>query len=370
MATDGVDDVEADVGTRDRPSEPGTDRARPGQLSVWLFVLAGLVCVILVVGGTTRLTESGLSIVKWDPVTGVVPPLSNAAWQTEFDAYQATPEYRIINQGMTLGEFKRIFLWEYLHRLLGRVLGIAMAGPFFWFLAKRAIPRGYRWRLGGLVLLIGLQGAIGWWMVASGLVDRPDVAHKRLALHLVTALILLCALVWTAMDLGALAAKREPVAGRPKAWFWPFLVLLTMQITLGAFVAGLNAGHMYTTWPTMMGKWAPEPLTSLRPVWTNAIDNPATVQFLHRWLAMVVATFAVVVAIRLYRAGAVARAVALVAAVLLQVLLGVLTLLNSVPIPLGVAHQSGAVLLLLVTIVAGHWSMGGARRSQISPGDV
>ena len=338
-----------------------TDRARPGQLSVWLFVLAGLVCVILVVGGTTRLTESGLSITKWDPVTGVVPPLSNAAWQTEFDAYRATPEYQIVNQGMSLREFKAIFIWEYLHRLLGRVLGLAMALPFFWFLARRSIPRRYGWRLGGLVLLIGLQGAIGWWMVASGLVDRPDVAHKRLALHLVTALILLCALVWTALDFRALAAKRTPVAGRPKRWFWPFLVLLTTQITLGAFVAGLNAGHIYTTWPKMQGHWAPDALTSLRPVWTNAIDNPAAVQFLHRWLAMVVAVFAIVVAIGLHRAGAGLRAVALEVAVVVQVLLGIFTLLHSVPIPLGVAHQFGAVLLLLATIVAGHWSMGGAR---------
>ena len=331
-------------------------------------MIAGLVCLILVVGGTTRLTESGLSIVHWDPVTGVVPPLSNTAWQAEFDSYQATPEYKLVNHGMALGEFKRIFLWEYLHRLLGRVLGLAMALPFLWFLVKRAIPPGYGWRLGGLVLLIGLQGAIGWWMVASGLVDRPDVAHQRLALHLVTALVLLCALVWTAMDLRALAERREPVEDRPTRWFGPFLVLLALQITLGAFVAGLNAGHLYTTWPTMQGRWAPESLTSLRPIWTNAIDNPVTVQFLHRWLAMVVAVYAVGVAIWLYRTGAGLRAVALGSAVLLQFVLGVLTLLNSVPIPLGVAHQSGAVVLLLATIIAGHWSLGGARRPPLSGG--
>lgn len=328
-------------------------------------MIAGLVCLILVVGGTTRLTESGLSIVRWDPVTGVVPPLSDAAWQSEFDSYRATPEYKLVNHGMALSEFKRIFLWEYLHRLLGRVLGLAMALPFLWFLVKRAIPPGYGWRLGGLVLLIGLQGAIGWWMVASGLVDRPDVAHQRLALHLVTALVLLCALVWTAMDFRALAEGRGPVEGRPTRWFWPFLVLLALQITLGAFVAGLNAGHMYTTWPTMQGRWAPESLTSLRPIWTNAIDNPVTVQFLHRWLALGVAAYAIGAAIWLYRAGAGWRAVALGSGVLLQFLLGVLTLLNSVPIPLGVAHQSGAVLLLLATIAAGHWSRGGARRSPI-----
>jgi cytochrome c oxidase assembly protein subunit 15 len=216
-----------------------------------MFVVAALVFVILVVGGATRLTESGLSMVDWEPVTGVVPPLSESDWQAEFDAYQSSPEYQIINQGMTLGEFKTIYLWEYLHRLLGRVLGLAMALPFLWFLAKKAIPHGYGWRLFGLVLLVGLQGAIGWWMVASGLVDRPDVAHERLALHLTTALVLLCALLWTALDFLALATGRDPVDGRPSGWFWPFTVLLFVQITLGAFVAGLDAGHMYTTWPTM-----------------------------------------------------------------------------------------------------------------------
>ncbi len=365
MAIDEVDDVRAVVGDDGSPGGPGAvvDRTRPGQLSVWMFVMAGLVFVILVVGGTTRLTESGLSIVKWDPVTGVVPPLTNADWQAKFDAYQATPEFQLVNQGMDLGEFKAIFLWEYLHRLLGRVLGLAMAVPFAWFLWRRAIPRGYGWRLGGLVALVGLQGVIGWWMVASGLVDRPDVAHQRLALHLTTALVLQCALIWTALDFRALAERRDPVEGRPHRWFWPFLVLLFVQITLGAFVAGLDAGHMYTTWPTMQGEWTPEALTYMRPLWTNTVDNPVAVQFLHRWLAVVVAVYAVVAAVRLHRAGAGLRAGALGAAVLLQFVLGVLTLVNSVPIPLGVAHQAGAVVLLVATIVAGHWSMGGARRS-------
>jgi cytochrome c oxidase assembly protein subunit 15 len=351
-----------DAGVDVRGEPVVTTPARAGKLSVWMFVVAALVFVILVVGGATRLTESGLSMVDWEPVTGVVPPLSESDWQAEFDAYQSSPEYQIINQGMTLGEFKTIYLWEYLHRLLGRVLGLAMALPFLWFLAKKAIPHGYGWRLFGLVLLVGLQGAIGWWMVASGLVDRPDVAHERLALHLTTALVLLCALLWTALDFLALATGRDPVDGRPSGWFWPFTVLLFVQITLGAFVAGLDAGHMYTTWPTMQGEWVPEATRALEPIWTNAVDNPVAVQFLHRWLAMVIAVYALVVAVRLYRGGAGARAGALAATVLLQFVLGVLTLVNAVPIPLGVAHQAGAVLLLVATIVAGHWSMGGARR--------
>ena len=365
---DGVDNPLDDVRGTGEPAvdggdaHPVTDRARHRQLSVWLFVVAGLVFVILVVGGTTRLTESGLSMVTWEPVTGFVPPLNEAAWQAEFDAYQSSPEFQMFNRGMELGEFKTIYFWEYLHRLLGRVLGLAMAVPFVWFLARRAIPAGYGRRLGGLVLLVGLQGAIGWWMVASGLVDRPEVAHERLALHLATALVLLSALVWTALDFAPWSG-RDPVDDRPSGWFWPFTTLLFVQITLGAFVAGLHAGHMYTTWPTMQGDWIPGGLTYLRPIWTNVVDNAIAVQFLHRWLAMVVAVYAVVVAVRLSRAGAGGRSVALGAAVLLQFLLGVVTLLKSVPIPLGVAHQAGAVVLLVATVVAGHWSMGGARRS-------
>ncbi len=356
--------------TEPRPAGNGTPdvtaRSRPGQLSVWLFAVAVLVFVMIVVGGTTRLTQSGLSMVSWEPVSGIVPPLTEADWQAEFDAYKAYPEYRTVNRGMELGEFKTIYFWEYLHRLLGRLLGLALALPFLWFLARRAIPRDYGRRLGGLVLLVGLQGAIGWWMVASGLVDRPDVAHERLALHLTTALVLLAALIWTALDLRALAAGRRPVDGRPSGWVWPFTVLLFAQITLGAFVAGLGAGHLFTTWPTMQGAWLPRGLTSLTPVWSNLVDNPVAVQFVHRWLAVVVAVSALVVATRLFRAGAAAYAIALEATVLAQFLLGVLTLLHAAPVALGVAHQAGAVLLLVATVSAAHWSMGGARRSPSS----
>ena len=245
----------------ERPSPPS--RARPAQLSIWLFGLAAIVLVMIVVGGTTRLTQSGLSMVSWEPVSGAVPPLDEAAWNDEFDAYKTSPEFQRINTDMTLSEFKGIYFWEYLHRLLGRVLGLALALPFFWFLARRAIPPGYARRLGALVLLVGLQGLIGWWMVASGLVDRPDVAHERRALHLMTALVLLVALIWTALDLRALASHRSAVTGRPSRWVWPFAVLLGSQITLGAFVAGLDAGRIYNTWPMMNGTWIPRGLNEL-----------------------------------------------------------------------------------------------------------
>ena len=347
----------------DTGEPPALNRARPGQLSVWLFVIAAVVLVMIVVGGTTRLTQSGLSMVNWEPVGGVVPPLSEADWNAEFDAYKTSPEFQKINADMTVGDFKGIFFWEYLHRLLGRLLGLALVVPFLWFLARRAVPPGYARRLGGLVLLVGLQGLIGWWMVASGLVDRPDVAHERLALHLTTALVLLVGLIWTALDLRALAAGRSAVTGRPVRWVWPFAVLLGVQITLGAFVAGLDAGWMYNTWPMMRGSWLPPGLTELSPVWSNLVDNPVAVQFLHRWLAVVVAVAALVVASQLFRAGARHYAIALESAVAVQFLLGVFTLLHAVPVGLGVAHQAGAVLVLVITVAAAHWPMGGARNS-------
>lgn len=356
----------ADQGGQHLDGSSVGDSSRPALLSKWLFAIAALVFVMIVVGGATRLTQSGLSMVSWEPVSGVVPPLSDSDWQAEFDSYKASPEYREVNTGMDLGEFKGIYWWEYTHRLLGRVLGLALAVPFGWFLWRRAIPQGYGRRLGGLVLLMGLQGAIGWWMVASGLVDRPDVAHERLALHLTTALVLLAALLWTALDLRALAALRSPVEGRPTRWVWPFTAVLAVQILLGAFVAGLDAGRMFNTWPAMNGAWFPHGLTGLTPVWSNAIDNPIAVQFLHRWLAVVVAVVALVVAAQLFRVGAKAYALALEVAVGVQFLLGVLTLLHSVPVALGVAHQAGAVVMLVVTVFAAHWCMGGARRPQVS----
>lgn len=338
------------------------DRSRPTQLSWWLFTVAALVFAMVVVGGATRLTQSGLSMTTWEPVSGAVPPLSDSAWQTEFDNYRATPEYRIVNNRMTLSEFKGIFWWEFTHRLLGRIIGLALVVPFGWFLFRRAIPKGYGGRIALLIALVGLQGAIGWWMVASGLVDRPDVAHERLAIHLVTALILLAALVWTALDLRALGAGRHRVEGRPRRWIAPFTVLLFVQFVLGAFVAGLDAGKMFNTWPLMNGAVFPRGIGEMSPVWSNVVDNPIAVQFLHRWTAVVVAIAALGVAALLFRAGAKRIATALEVVVLVQFLLGVLTLLHAVPVALGVAHQAVGTLLLVVTVVAAHWATGGARR--------
>jgi len=303
-----------------------------------------------VVGGITRLTESGLSMVRWEPISGIVPPTTPEAWEAEFDAYRATPEYQQVNRGMSLGEFKRIYFWEYVHRLLGRVIGIAFALPLAWFAWKRAIPRGYGLRLVLLLGLGGLQGAIGWWMVASGLVDRPEVSHIRLAVHLLMALFILGLLVWTILDLRAPAAAKAklPVIG---AWA---LSLLGLQLMFGAYVAGLDAGYAFNSWPKMGDEWFPSGVPMLEPFFVNLVDNPIVVQFVHRWLAWAVAAAAAVLAVMAWRRGAYAAASALVVTLCMQIALGIATLLTGVELWVAVAHQAMAALLLAAAVASAH----------------
>jgi cytochrome c oxidase assembly protein subunit 15 len=331
-----------------RIASPADAAARPPAIAVWLIAVAVLVFAMVVVGGITRLTESGLSMVKWEPVSGIVPPIGDAAWSAEFAAYKASPQYAQVNAGMSLDAFKGIYFWEYVHRVLARMIGVAFALPLAWFAWKRAIPKGYGWRLTGILALGGLQGAIGWWMVASGLVDKPAVAHERLATHLVTALLIMSACIWTALDLTSLRVR----AGRPTAWIVPFLALLSIQIVWGAFTAGLRAGHASDTWPLMFGQIVPPGLASL-------INDPVSVQFVHRSHAWLVAAAALAIALRLFRAGAGGRALALGAVVIAQFALGVATILSGVSIPIAVAHQAGAALLLATSIVAAHWCWRG-----------
>ncbi|HEX6374926.1 MAG TPA: COX15/CtaA family protein [Allosphingosinicella sp.] len=336
------------------PPGPLPPPSRPRAIAYWLLAVAVLVFLMVVVGGITRLTESGLSIVRWEPISGALPPLGEAAWAAEFAAYKQSPQYQLVNSGMSLADFKTIYFWEYVHRLLGRIIGLAFALPLAWFAWKRAIPRGYGWKLAGLLALGALQGAIGWWMVASGLVDRPDVSHIRLAVHLLAALAIFAALLWVALDLLRLAAHPQARPARmPTSAIW-MLSVLFLQYLFGAYVAGLDAGYAYSSWPKMGDQWFPADAPMLEPFVRNFADNPIVVQFVHRWLAFGVAAAALVLARQAWLNGHGQAAAALVAAVTLQILLGILTLLSGVELWIAAAHQATAVLLLAATLVAAH----------------
>jgi heme a synthase len=332
------------------PALPHPSRARPGALSNWLLLVAGLVFAMVVIGGITRLTESGLSMVRWEPVSGAIPPLNAEDWEAAFDAYRSSPEYLEVNRGMSLAEFKDIYFWEYLHRLLGRLIGLAFALPLIWFAVRRAIPRGYGWRLAVLLGLGALQGAIGWWMVASGLVDRPEVSHIRLAVHLLAALLIFAGLIWTALDLRNPGCRPSRIT---TGAIWT-LSLLTLQLLFGAYVAGLDAGYAFNTWPKMGDDWFPPGTPLLEPFIRNFADNPIVVQFVHRWLAFVVALAAVLLALQAWDRHIRIPAAALIAALLIQISLGVATIVSGVDLWLAVAHQAMAALLLAAMVVVAH----------------
>lgn len=337
------------------PVSPAQARSpRPGSIARWLLVVALMVFAMVVVGGITRLTESGLSMVRWEPISGAIPPLNETQWHAEFDAYKATPEYRKINHGMSLDEFKSIFFWEYLHRLLGRAIGVAFALPLLWFAWKRAIPRGYGPRLVILLALGGLQGAIGWWMVASGLVDRPDVSHIRLAIHLLTALLILGGLVWTALDMIDLARHPAARPARLTGFAALALAVLFVQLMLGAFTAGLNAGYAFAEWPTMGGRFFPEGVTFLEPAWRNLVDQPIVVQFVHRWFAWVAAVMLLGLAWKAHKAGVKGPTHAVATFLFLQIALGIATLLTGVDIHVAVAHQAVGALLVASAVWTAH----------------
>jgi cytochrome c oxidase assembly protein subunit 15 len=348
---------------RTRPA--ARSRARPVLVSNWLLAVAGLVFLMVIVGGITRLTESGLSITRWEPFTGAIPPLSHEAWEQQFALYQQSPQYQLMNRGMSLGEYRWIFFWEWFHRLLGRFIGLAFALPLLVFAVTRRVPAGFTGRLVLLLALGGLQGTVGWWMVMSGLEGgRVNVSHIRLALHLSFALTLLAALIWTSLDLRAVAGRARVAerTGRVAAWVLPFAALLTVQILFGAFTAGLRAGHLYTTWPLMGGGLVPGEIGALGGI-ADAIYNPVTVQFIHRTLALLVAGSALWLAVRASAEGAGWRAGALAGAVLVQFALGVLTLVHNVAVALGVMHQACAALLVAATVALAHWALAkrGAR---------
>lgn len=328
---------------------------------IWL----GLVCLVILglvaVGGVTRLTGSGLSMVDWKPLMGVVPPTNDAAWQARFDQYQQYPEYQLRNEGMTLPQFKRIFLWEYSHRLLARFSGIAFLVPYLYFLARRRLSRALALRLGVAFVLGGLQGLMGWYMVRSGLVDNPYVSHYRLAAHLGLALLLCSYLLWIILDLLP-GSKNSEWQGRVARPLWVaslvLLGLVSLQILYGAFTAGLDAGYMFNTFPRMLGRWVPPGLMAFEPAWLNLLRNATTVQFVHRYLAwtLLVAVGAFWLWSRRYDLSRRQRIpMAMVTSLMVaQFAVGVATLVLVVPVPLAVVHQVLACLLLGAVLALVH----------------
>jgi cytochrome c oxidase assembly protein subunit 15 len=327
------------------------DRSGPAEarqvasLRAWLLAVAALVFLMVGVGGATRLTGSGLSITEWQPIVGTVPPLSEADWLEAFAKYQQIPQYHHVNRGMSLDAFKAIFWWEWTHRFLGRLIGAVFLLPFLFFLAAGQMPRTLLGRLSGIFALGALQGFIGWYMVRSGLADRIDVSQYRLALHLGLAILIFGALVWVALSVGARegrpAAARDARAGGAAA----IMLLVLVQILLGALVAGLKAGASYNTWPLMDGRLVPDGLGAMDPWYLNLFENALTVQFNHRLVAyaLVLATLWHVWTLRGTRDSRVRlTTAALAAAMLTQAALGIATLLGQVPLALGLAHQAGA----------------------------
>jgi len=331
----------------------------------WLLTMAAMVTAMVVIGGITRLTESGLSMVEWRPLIGAFPPLSDAEWQRVFDLYRQTSEYSLQNAGMSLAEFQTIFWWEYIHRVWGRLLGVVFILPFLWFLLRGQVRRGLLPHLIVLLALGGLQGWLGWWMVQSGFVDRTDVSQYRLVTHLGMALGILCYLTVLGLRL------RHPTGGHPAGGLppsdvavsaghgraaWGLVALVFVTALSGGFVAGLDGGLVYNSFPTMNGNWVPEDYWGLGPAWLNPFENPSAAQFHHRVIAVSTVLIVWLAAWRFLAAGAalplaMRRGIAVAAAVAaLQAGLGIATLLAQVPLALGVAHQAGAVLLLLAVL--------------------
>lgn len=329
--------------------------SRPAALANWLSVVAGMVVLIVMVGGITRLTESGLSITQWDPVSGILPPLSEEAWQAEFAEYRQTPEfiYEAGPAGMTLSDFKFIFFWEWFHRVIGRLIGLAFALPLAWFWLKGAIPKGYKPRLVALLALGGLQGAFGWLMVRSGLSGQmTDVSHFWLSVHLLTALFTLGGLVWTALDLRALARNPAARPARLTGLATATAFVLFIQLLLGAWVAGLNAGHAAYDWPLMNGMLVPEFDTSRGAVWALTHD-PFLLHFLHRWWAWVAVGMLIWLARRVRQLDRRAS-VAVHTAFGIQIILGIATVMTGVSLWVAVAHQLVGALLVAATAWAMH----------------
>jgi cytochrome c oxidase assembly protein subunit 15 len=330
-----------------------TGETRPRGLSTLLFVVAAMVFAMVVIGGITRLTESGLSITEWNVVSGAIPPLSHADWQHLFDLYKQTPQYKEVAgpAGMTMSGFKFIFFWEWVHRLLGRVIGLVFFVGIAWFAVKRQIPKGYGWRLAALFVLGGLQGAVGWLMVMSGLEGRTEVSPYRLSAHLLFALFLFSALIWTALDL----RNRDIRPARLTGWGAFALAVLFVQLMLGAWVAGFRAGYVSNSWPDMNGHFVPEGIDWSRGVGFAVTHDLYLLHFMHRWWAWVVVAVLALFARQVKKVeGARAASIAIHSAFGTQIILGILTVLSGIAIWLAVLHQATGALLVAATVWGAH----------------
>jgi heme a synthase len=328
--------------------------ARPNTVANWLFTVAALVFSMVVIGGITRLTESGLSITEWKPLTGAIPPLSAADWAAAFDKYKHSSQFVLMNAGMDLAAFKHIFFWEYFHRLMGRIMGAAFALPFLYFIIRGAIPKGFTWRLLLLFVLGGAQGGIGWLMVASGLTNRVNVQPAMLAAHLTMALFLLSALLWTALDLKQIARHSRAVPANLRFFPAAVLTLLFLQIFFGAITAGLRAGHVSNTWPLMNGQLVPEGIENHGTLWMTLTSDPFLIHFIHRWWAWIVVAALILLARRVKAAGERRASIAIHSAFGVQIILGVMAVLSGVNIIVAVLHQAVGALLVASTVWGAH----------------
>ncbi|MCR9106330.1 MAG: COX15/CtaA family protein [Gammaproteobacteria bacterium] len=328
-------------------------------VALWLVFCAAVVFGMIMLGAVTRLTGSGLSMVEWKPLVGVVPPLSEQAWMETFQKYKQYPEYQKVNKGMSLHEFKQIFMFEYLHRVLGRLIGVIFFFPMLYFAVRGQIRRGLMPHLWLLFLLGGLQGLLGWYMVKSGLVNMPRVSQYRLTAHLGLAVAIYAYMVWLVFDLLFMSRQQRPARARPLAkWSLALVGLIYLMILSGGLVAGTRAGYAYATWPLMGDSFIPPGLYQMTPVWLSAFEDITTIQFNHRMFAYLLCVLigGMVVAVMRSSESAMARSAALFmgVALVLQVTLGVSTLLLHMPVPIATAHQGGAVLLLTATLFLSH----------------
>ena len=336
------------------PAPTAADR----RVALWLLICCSMIFAMVVIGGITRLTESGLSITEWKPISGIIPPLSEAEWQAEFELYQRIPEYQQINRGMTLEEFKGIFWWEFIHRVWGRLIGVVFLVPFVWLLLRRDIRREMIPHMVALFLLGGLQGALGWYMVSSGLAERTDVSQYRLTAHFLLALAIFSYALWLALTLLRRGAISDAAAARLRPHLWLTALCLALTLTFGGFVAGLNGGLVYNSFPLMGGQLIPGDAFQLP--W-SPFEDPVTAQFIHRWLA--IASVLLAVSLWLRRGtlrDSTSKPIGLLAAMaVIQAGLGIATLLLIVPIPLAAAHQAGAVVLWTLVL----WTLHATRQT-------